>query len=48
MSVKKKIPYVQATGTDAPERAYAPFILATTAAMLNVDATVYLMIYASK
>ena len=47
MSVKKKIPYVQ-TGADIPERAYAPFILATTAVMLNVDATVCLMIYASK
>jgi len=47
VSVKKKIPYVQ-TGADASERAYAPFILATTAVVLNVDATVYLMIYASK
>jgi uncharacterized protein len=45
MSVKKKkILYVQTSGTDNPERAYAPFILATTAAMMNVDATVYFVI----
>jgi predicted peroxiredoxin len=45
MSVKKKkILYVQTSGTDTPERAYAPFILATTAAMMNVDATVYFVI----
>jgi predicted peroxiredoxin len=45
MSVKKKkILYVQTSGVDAPERAYAPFILATTAAMMNVDATVYFVI----
>jgi predicted peroxiredoxin len=47
MSVKK-ILYVQTSGTDPPERAYAQFFLATTAAMMNVDATVYFMIYASK
>lgn len=45
MSVKKKkILYVQTSGIDTPERAYAPFILATTAAMMNVDATVYFVI----
>jgi hypothetical protein len=45
MSVKKKkILYVQTSGVDTPERAYAPFILATTAAMMNVDATVYFVI----
>jgi len=45
MSVKKKkILYVQTSGTDTPERSYAPFILATTAAMMNVDATVYFVI----
>jgi len=48
MSVKKKIPYVQTNGIGKPERAYAPFILATTAAMMNVDATVHFVIYASK
>ena len=44
MSVKKKILYVQTSGVDTPERAYAPFILATTAAMMNIDATVYFVI----
>lgn len=44
MSTKKKILYVQTSGVDQPERAYAPFILATTAAMMNVDATVYFLI----
>jgi predicted peroxiredoxin len=44
MSKKKKILYVQTSGVDQPERAYAPFILATTAAMMNVDATVYFLI----
>ena len=44
MSAKKKILYVQTSGVDSPERAYAPFILATTAAMMNVDATVYFVI----
>jgi predicted peroxiredoxin len=44
MSEKKRILYVQTSGVDAPERAYAPFILATTAAMMNVDATVYFVI----
>lgn len=44
MSVQKKILYVQTSGADAPERSYAPFILATTAAMMNIDATVYFII----
>jgi len=44
MSGKKKILYVQTSGVDQPERAYAPFILASTAAMMNVDATVYFLI----
>jgi len=37
----KKILYVQTSGTDAPERLYAPFILATTARAMGIDATVY-------
>jgi predicted peroxiredoxin len=41
---KKKILYVQTSGTDQPERSYAPFILATTAAMMNIEATVYFVI----
>jgi predicted peroxiredoxin len=44
MNAKKKMLYVQTSGIDNPERAYAPFILATTAAMMNVDATVYFII----
>lgn len=44
MNGKKKILYVQTSGVDQPERAYAPFILASTAAMMNVDATVYFLI----
>lgn len=44
MSVKKKILYVQTSGVDRPERAYAPFILASTAAMMNIDATIYFVI----
>ncbi len=44
MSIRKKLLYVQTSGVDNPERAYAPFILATTAAMMNTDATVYFVI----
>jgi len=44
MATKKKMLYVQTSGTDQPERAYAPFILATTAAMMNMEATVYFLI----
>jgi predicted peroxiredoxin len=44
MSGKKKILYIQTSGVDNPERAYAPFILATTAAMMGIDATVYFLI----
>jgi predicted peroxiredoxin len=44
MPEKKKILYVQTSGTDNPERAYAPFILASTATMMNIDATVYFVI----
>jgi len=44
MPEKKKILYIQTSGVDNPERAYAPFILATTAAMMGIDATVYFLI----
>jgi hypothetical protein len=44
MAEKKKILYVQTSGADNPERSYAPFILATTAAMMGIDATVYFLI----
>ena len=41
---QKKILYVQTSGVDTPERLYAPFILGTTARMMDVDATVYFII----
>mgnify|MGYP001151339716 FL=1 len=44
MTEKKRILYVQTSGVDNPERAYSPFILATTAAMMGIDATVYFLI----
>jgi len=44
MPERKRILYIQTSGVDAPERSYAPFILATTAAMMNIDATVYFVI----
>jgi len=44
MSPKKRILYVQTSGVDTPERTYAPFILATTAAMMNIEATIYFLI----
>jgi uncharacterized protein len=44
MSEKKKMLYIQSSGTETPERAYAPFILATTAAAMDLDATVYFLI----
>lgn len=44
MSKRKKILFVQTSGVDTPERTYAPFILATTAAMMGVDATLYFLI----
>ncbi|HEX9907853.1 MAG TPA: DsrE family protein [Thermoplasmata archaeon] len=42
-NLAKKILYVQTSGTDAPERLYAPFILATTARAMGVEATVYFL-----
>jgi predicted peroxiredoxin len=44
MSAKKKILYVQTSGVDTPERTYAPFILAATAAAMGLDATIYFVI----
>ncbi|MEM2514273.1 MAG: DsrE family protein [Candidatus Bathyarchaeia archaeon] len=44
MSERKKILYIQTSGVDSPERTYASFILATTAAMMNMDATIYFLI----
>jgi predicted peroxiredoxin len=39
----KKILYVQTSGTDTPERLYAPFILATTARAMEIDAMIYFL-----
>ncbi len=44
MSVKKKILYVQTSGVDTPERSYMPFVLATTATAMGIDATIYFVI----
>jgi len=44
MSEKKKILYVQTSGVDTPERTYAPFILATTAVAMGLEATIYFLI----
>jgi len=44
VSEKKKILYVQTSGVDTPERTYTPFILATTAVMMGIDATIYFVI----
>jgi len=44
MSAKKKIMYVQTSGVDTPERLYAPFILAATAAAMGLDATIYFIV----
>lgn len=44
MSEKKKILYVQTSGVETPERTYAPFILATTATAMGIEATIYFLI----
>ena len=44
LSKKEKILYVQTSGVDTPERLYAPFILATTAVAMGLDATIYFVI----
>lgn len=44
MSEKKRILYVVMSGVDTPQKLYAPFILASTAASMDVDATVYFVI----
>ncbi len=40
----EKILYVQTSGTDTPERLYAPFILGQTAVAMGIDATIYFVI----
>jgi hypothetical protein len=44
LSAKKKILYVQTSGVDTPERTYAPFILAATAAAMGLEASIYFVI----
>lgn len=41
---RKKIVYVVTSGVDTPERLYAPFILATTAKAMDLDAVIYFVI----
>jgi predicted peroxiredoxin len=36
--------YVQTSGTDTPERLYAPFVLAMTARAMDIDADIFFMI----
>ena len=43
-NLTQNILYVQTSGTDTPERLYAPFILATTAVAMGLDATIYFLI----
>ncbi|MFX0169557.1 MAG: DsrE family protein [Candidatus Hodarchaeota archaeon] len=40
----QKILYVVVSGTDTPERLYAPFVLATTAKNMGIDATIYFVV----
>src|SRR3989304_3027401 len=44
MAEKKKIVYRQTRGVDMPERLYAPFVLATTAAAMDIESIVYFFI----
>jgi len=44
LSEKKRILYVQTSGVDTPEKTYAPFILATTAVAMGIEATIYFVI----
>ena len=44
MHMTKRILYIQTSGTDTPERLYAPFILGATAAAMGIEATIYFMI----
>jgi predicted peroxiredoxin len=43
MADRKRMLYVQTSGINRPERAYAPLVLATTAASMGIDATVYFL-----
>jgi len=41
---KKKIVYLETSGVDMPERLYAPFILASTAAAMDIEPVIYFFI----
>jgi len=43
MAEKKRILYVQTSGIDTPMRLYSPIVLATVAASMDIDATVYFL-----
>ncbi len=43
MPEKKRMLYVQTSGVNAPMRLYSPIVLATVAASMNIDATVYFL-----
>jgi len=43
MADKKRILYVQTSGVDTPKRLYSPFVLATTAKAMDIDATIYFL-----
>jgi predicted peroxiredoxin len=40
---RKHILYVQTSGVDHPKRLYSPFVLATTARAMDIDATIYFL-----
>ncbi len=44
----KNIIYLLTTGPETPERLYAPFVLATTAKMMDIDATIFFIIHGVK
>ncbi len=44
----QKLVYVLTVGPEAPERLYAPFILATTAKMMDIDATIFFIMHGVK
>ena len=43
MANKKHILYVQTSGVNTPKRLYSPFVLATTAKAMDIDATIYFL-----
>ena len=40
---KKKLLYVQTSGTSTPQRLYSPFILAQTAKAMDIEPTIYFL-----